>query len=55
MSIPGEPELGEQYLIEMIDPYIEGDLEDYSVEDPISFLVSSVLPEKSGKVSNLNF
>lgn len=57
MSIPGEPELGEQYLIG-----ISGDLDSFEEgtsstvdENPITSLSSGLLPKKTNKVSTLNF
>jgi len=55
VSIPGELELGEQYLIGMSDDAVEGDTRDVVVENPITSLKSGVLPSKTNKVSTLNF
>lgn len=51
VSVPGEKELGEQYLIETTLIEESSNVE----ENPLAILVSGGLPEQTGKVSNLTF
>lgn len=51
VSIPGERELGEQYLIDTILTEESSSVE----ENPLATLVSGGLPKQTGKVSNLTF
>src|SRR5690606_17367430 len=51
VSIPGEQELGEQYLIDTTLSEVSSNVE----ENPLAILVSGGLPEQTGKVSNLTF
>lgn len=51
VSIPGERELGEQYLIDTILTEESSSVE----EDPLATLVSGGLPKQTGKISTLTF